>query len=56
MSLLMYWVSGEANDVVIVELRNPVYNAQAATLQYSAHILKDANHSVESFNTTSFQS
>ena len=43
--------TGETNDVVIVELRNPIYNADTATLQYSAHILKDANHSIESFNT-----
>ena len=41
----------EAHDVVVVELRNPLYNAGTATLQYTARILKDANHSIESFNT-----
>ena len=43
--------ASEANDVVIVELLNPIYNADTATLQYTAHILKDGNLSIDSFNT-----
>jgi len=41
----------KAHDVVIVELFNPKYDADAAKLQYTARIVKDVNHSVESFNT-----
>ncbi len=40
----------EDNDVIIAELLNPVYNNNAATLQYTARILKDANHSIADFN------
>ena len=40
----------EGNDVVIVELLNPVYDSNAATLQYTARILEDVNHSVVVFN------
>jgi len=40
----------EDSDVIIVELFDPIYNNNAATLQYTAHILKDANHSIASFN------
>jgi hypothetical protein len=43
--------AGEGNDVVIVELTNPIYNANSATLQYTARILKDGNFTVESLNT-----
>ena len=42
--------AGKENDVAIVELTNPVYDSSAATLQYTARILEDANHSVASFN------
>ncbi len=41
---------GEENDVVIVELIDPVYNSDAATLQYTTRILEDANHSIAVFN------
>lgn len=40
----------EDSDVIIVELLDPVYNNNAATLQYTAHILKDINHSIAEFN------
>jgi hypothetical protein len=41
----------EGNDVVIVELTNPVYDADSATLNCTARILDDRNHSIASFNT-----
>ncbi len=40
----------EGSDVVIVELLDPVYNSDTATLQYTVRILEDANHSVASLN------
>ena len=40
----------EGSDVAIVELFNPVYDSDAATLQYTARILEDASHSVAVFN------
>jgi hypothetical protein len=40
----------EKNDVIVVELLHPVYDATTATLQYTAHILKDTNLSVSSIN------
>lgn len=39
------------NNVVVVELLSPIYNADAQTLQYTARILKDINHSIDSLNT-----
>jgi len=41
---------GEENDVVIVELLDPVYDSDAATLRYTARIVEDANHSVTTLN------
>jgi hypothetical protein len=41
----------QGKDVVIVELRDPAYDPESATLRYSAHIVPDANHTIASFNT-----
>jgi hypothetical protein len=41
----------KGEDVVIVELRDPVYDPESATLRYSAHIVPDVNHTIASFNT-----
>ena len=40
----------QAHDVVIVELFHPVYDAETATLKYSARLLKDGNLSVTSLD------
>lgn len=40
---------GEGNDVVIVELFNPVYDSNMATLQYTTRIIDD-DHSATTFN------
>jgi len=40
----------QAHDVVIVELLDPVYDAETATLKYSARMLKDENLSVTSLD------
>ena len=40
----------ESSDLVIAELLNPVYDAEAKTLQYTVHIIKDHNLSVDSFS------
>jgi hypothetical protein len=41
----------QANDVVIVELTQPAYDAESATLRYTARILKDENVTFASLNT-----
>jgi len=42
--------AGKDNDVVIVSLSNPVYDKDLHTLQYSAKMIPNYKHSVDSMN------
>lgn len=42
--------SKESSDLVVVELFNPAYHAETNTLEYTASILKEPNHSYAVFN------